>query len=124
MIILYIFLISTFVAKAETVQSLTIEGQKIEFVEFKNLRLLISKNCLMKNKLSCEAYRYFEQASHASITQISPPEIGKELCKKFLGEVVLGKNSTGDQMAICKFKKDSSFIDNGSLYSSHFKLAP
>jgi hypothetical protein len=110
------FSISAF---AKSVLSYQVDGKKIEMLEFPERKLTLSKSCSgKKDILNCKAYQAFQQASKLQSKLESPPEIATDLCRQTGGVMVMGLSDKKDERPFCYFKKDSSFVDMGSLYAS------
>jgi hypothetical protein len=95
---------------------------QLDLVDVPKKRLLISKGCMQKDGMfKCLAYSAFEKsAKSASKIDLTPPEIGAELCKKNGGVIVIAKfkNENENEISLCKFESDLSYIDLGSLFAS------
>ena len=59
-----------------------------------------------------------KSAKSVSKIDLTPPEIGAELCKQNGGVIVIAKFKNENEISLCKFESDLSCIDLGSLFAS------
>lgn len=105
-------------AKASELVTLQVKNKKIQFVSDPGKHLTISKNCQSNEKFHCKAYSaMMGVAKSTSSTEKQPPEISAALCKKQKGQTTMGLTEKKDEMGLCYFKSDNSYIDLGSLYA-------
>lgn len=94
----------------------TISGKNLEFCYDSELVGYFSKNCFTTK---CDAQK---MKIRALTLEISPAEKnvnqnpGSVFCKKLSGEVVIGHNSRGSEIAFCK-ASDGTLVDLVSLQS-------
>jgi len=99
-------------AWAKTAQFL-ISGTKLAFDDDRARHMILSKDCAAK--LDCEAYRALGKASLKGIYPRGGTSPGAVACgKKLGGEVVIGKDSDGNENAFCRFG-DGSMVSCGSI---------
>lgn len=90
-------------------------GEKVEFTEIREM--LVSKNCAAR-PAKCEALKNLEKLSAEEIQRRYPATqaTGSRLCEDILvGRVVLGESPLGDENAFCRFSRDKTMVELGSL---------
>jgi hypothetical protein len=106
-------------APGESVRTYTFKQKQIEFIDRAGEQLTVSRNCLGKNgALGCAAVKDLAKLSWQTLRAKHPGTQagGSLLCEEQLkGKVVLGESELGDENAFCRFAKDGSLIDLGSL---------
>jgi hypothetical protein len=111
-------LLMTIMVHASEVLALRVKNQKVLFFSDPGKHLTISKNCLRNHQFECKAYSAFlEVAESTTATEKPPTEVSAALCKMHKGQTTMGFTERKDEMGLCYFKSDGSYIDLGSLYA-------
>lgn len=95
-----------------------IAGKKIEFFQYDEMRVTISKKCEdLNQKKLCKDLEFLNDISlsKAGITGTGTRNPGSTICTKLLGgRVVFGRDSENNENSFCHLK-DGTYIDSGTL---------
>lgn len=112
------------VSSPTAVVPVRIGNTTIQMIELPRRRLMISKSCEKGTGFECQAYLAFLLSKKSSKEEgKTPPEIGADLCVQAHGVVQAGAVSSKDEISLCYFSADRSYIDIGSLYA-HTQFHP
>lgn len=95
----------------------SVENKNIEFITIPRERVLISKNCEQKGRLSCQAYTAFKRSSSILIGEndlFGGSNPGSLKCHKLGGVVFIARDAGFNENSVCQFS-DESYIECGSL---------
>lgn len=113
---LLLFPTNAFAAKVNSCKATvwTIENKNIEICYNEKLSSYFSKICFLN---SCEAQKFKKQSATIQISSLekeASQNPGSIFCKKLNGEVVIGRNLRGSEIAFCR-ASDGSLVDLVSL---------
>jgi len=95
-----------------------IEGKKIDFFDYDEMRVTVSKECKdLHKKKFCKDLEFLNDISFSKAgikgTGVSNP--GSTICTKLLnGRVVFGRDLDNNENSFCRLK-DGTYIDSGTL---------
>jgi len=112
---IYLIALALLPGAAACAETFSFRDKKIELVN-EGEQLTVSPGCAAKKP--CAATKNLAKLSWDTVLAKHPQTQGSSsyLCEEQLkGKVVMARNPAGDEVALCRFAKDDSLIDLGSL---------